>query len=77
MKNNENSSSKSDIVTPLRKPVKCPNCKNQSTRETYPFCSKRCSEVDLGRWFNASYVLPDPQGDEFGEQDLTIRDMSD
>jgi len=44
-------------ITPFRKPVKCPNCKNISSRNTYPFCSKHCADVDLGRWFNGSYAI--------------------
>jgi len=23
-----------------------------------PFCSKRCADVDLGRWLNGVYVVP-------------------
>ncbi|MCC3861160.1 DNA gyrase inhibitor YacG [Pseudemcibacter aquimaris] len=41
--------------------LKCPIC-NEGTKEKYrPFCSKRCSEIDLGRWFNESYVIPGEQ----------------
>ena len=25
-----------------------------------PFCSARCADVDLGRWFSGSYVVPGP-----------------
>ncbi|MCP4074497.1 MAG: DNA gyrase inhibitor YacG [Hyphomicrobiales bacterium] len=44
-------------ITPLRKPLQCPNCKNMSSRKSYPFCSKRCADVDLGRWFNGTYTI--------------------
>jgi endogenous inhibitor of DNA gyrase (YacG/DUF329 family) len=27
-------------------------------RETYPFCSKRCADIDLNRWLSGSYVIP-------------------
>ncbi|MDW3224766.1 MAG: DNA gyrase inhibitor YacG [Paracoccaceae bacterium] len=23
-----------------------------------PFCSRRCADLDLARWFNESYALP-------------------
>jgi endogenous inhibitor of DNA gyrase (YacG/DUF329 family) len=23
-----------------------------------PFCSKRCADIDLGRWLTGSYVIP-------------------
>ncbi len=45
-------------VTPLRKPAKCPNCGSQSDRAAYPFCSKRCADVDLNRWFAGQYAIP-------------------
>ncbi|WP_306261179.1 DNA gyrase inhibitor YacG [Pararhizobium sp. IMCC21322] len=56
-------------ITPLRKPVPCPICKKLSHRDSYPFCSKHCANVDLGRWFNGKYAVPvieeDPSSDEF------------
>lgn len=50
-------------VTPLRKPVKCPNCSHKSNRETYPFCSQRCQDVDLNRWFSEVYSIPVVEND--------------
>jgi len=55
-------------IEPLRKPVKCPNCKAMSTRETYPFCSKRCSEKDLHGWFSQRYVIPTEEINEFEQE---------
>lgn len=55
-------------VMPLRKPVKCPNCKRQSARNTYPFCSRRCQEVDMNRWFSDSYSIPG-SGSEVGKDE--------
>ncbi len=37
---------------------KCPECKKQGQTEFAPFCSKRCQQIDLGRWLNGSYVVP-------------------
>lgn len=28
-----------------------------------PFCSKRCADVDLSRWFTGAYVVPGPAPD--------------
>ena len=37
---------------------KCPICgKLTDSLEYRPFCSKRCADVDLGNWFNQSYVI--------------------
>jgi endogenous inhibitor of DNA gyrase (YacG/DUF329 family) len=38
------------------KPAKpCPICHKPAAEAYRPFCSKRCQEVDLGRWFNEGY----------------------
>jgi len=45
-------------ITPLRPRRPCPECGKPSQREFYPFCSKRCKDVDLNRWLSGSYVIP-------------------
>ncbi|WP_144409633.1 DNA gyrase inhibitor YacG [Martelella endophytica] len=45
-------------VEPLRKPRQCPECGRPSSRDTYPFCSARCRELDLSRWLTGSYAIP-------------------
>jgi endogenous inhibitor of DNA gyrase (YacG/DUF329 family) len=37
----------------------CPICKRHPSEPKYqPFCSSRCADVDLGRWFTGAYVIP-------------------
>ncbi|MCA1243520.1 DNA gyrase inhibitor YacG [Stappia stellulata] len=36
----------------------CPECSKLSVEPFYPFCSKRCSDVDLNRWLSGSYSVP-------------------
>lgn len=36
----------------------CPICNKPVVAEFKPFCSKRCGEVDLGRWLTEGYALP-------------------
>ncbi|MFC3206334.1 DNA gyrase inhibitor YacG [Aquamicrobium soli] len=45
-------------VTPLRPRRPCPECGRPSARDTYPFCSVRCKNVDLNRWLSGAYVIP-------------------
>jgi len=45
-------------VTPLRPKRPCPECGRPSARDTYPFCSARCKNVDLSRWLTGAYVIP-------------------
>jgi endogenous inhibitor of DNA gyrase (YacG/DUF329 family) len=44
-------------VTPLRPKRPCPECGRPSSRDTYPFCSTRCKNVDLNRWLTGAYVI--------------------
>lgn len=44
-------------VTPLRPRRPCPECGRPSARDTYPFCSNRCKDVDLNRWLTGAYVI--------------------
>ncbi|MGV8928947.1 MAG: DNA gyrase inhibitor YacG [Brevundimonas sp.] len=42
----------------------CPICRAKPADAKYaPFCSKRCADVDLQRWFTGGYVLPDTAED--------------
>ena len=41
--------------------VKCPQCEKEFlyySSEFRPFCSERCQQIDLGHWFQESYVVP-------------------
>ena len=37
---------------------KCPICKRLATPAYRPFCSNRCADVDLQRWFTGAYAIP-------------------
>lgn len=36
----------------------CPSCGRPTEEKYRPFCSPRCKDVDLGRWFTESYRIP-------------------
>ncbi len=36
----------------------CPICKRPSHPRFRPFCSRRCADTDLGRWFSEDYRIP-------------------
>lgn len=37
----------------------CPICRKKPVTPEYrPFCSKRCADVDLQRWFTGGYAIP-------------------
>ncbi len=49
-------------VVPFRRRQKavpgCPVCGRPAAPAQRPFCSKRCAEVDLGRWLKGTYRIP-------------------
>lgn len=54
----------------------CPICKKPTETRYRPFCSKRCADVDLGKWFGGDYAVPsnDPEDIDAATQD-TDSDM--
>jgi endogenous inhibitor of DNA gyrase (YacG/DUF329 family) len=36
----------------------CPICKRKTDPAYRPFCSRRCADVDLGRWLTGAYAIP-------------------
>ncbi|HKD48057.1 MAG TPA: DNA gyrase inhibitor YacG [Rhizomicrobium sp.] len=39
-------------------PETCPICGKPKEARFTPFCSRRCAQIDLGRWLKGSYVIP-------------------
>lgn len=42
---------------------KCLMCKKPVAPDFKPFCSKRCADIDLGRWLKGSYSIPGQDGE--------------
>ncbi len=41
----------------------CPICKKKSQQGYRPFCTKRCSDIDMGRWLKGGYAIPGVDGE--------------
>jgi len=41
----------------------CPTCGKPAEEGFRPFCSKRCADIDLGRWLKGGYAIPGAPGD--------------
>jgi len=54
----------------------CPICDKPADEKFHPFCSKRCADVDLGRWFNESYAVPATEIDEEDLEQLSANEES-
>jgi hypothetical protein len=44
----------------------CPICHGPQTEKYAPFCSKRCADIDLQRWFSGAYAVPGEAEEEAG-----------
>ena len=42
----------------------CPICEKETVAAYRPFCSRRCADVDLGRWLTGSYGVPSSDPDD-------------
>lgn len=42
----------------LNQAARCPICRKEARPEFRPFCSRRCADIDLGRWFSEQYAVP-------------------
>ena len=36
----------------------CPLCQKPAKVPHTPFCSRRCAQLDLGKWLTGDYVIP-------------------
>ena len=52
----------------------CPICEKKTHVDYRPFCSKRCADVDLGRWLNESYRV---EVDDDEESDISSDQIGD
>jgi hypothetical protein len=58
------------------KAPRCPICGRPRAHRYRPFCSARCRDVDLGRWFGEVYTVPaaEPGYDEDETPDAPTRE---
>lgn len=49
--------------------MSCPICGKATAADYRPFCSRRCADVDLGRWLTESYRIPAETEEEADEQE--------
>ncbi|MGJ8623242.1 MAG: DNA gyrase inhibitor YacG [Yoonia sp.] len=51
----------------------CPICEKPTETAFRPFCSKRCADIDLSKWFSGSYAIPADQPEDAEELDQALR----
>ncbi len=48
---------------------RCAICGKPQDQKFKPFCSKRCADVDLNRWFSGGYAIASEEEDSPGDDD--------
>ena len=54
----------------------CPICQKPTEKAFRPFCSKRCADVDLGKWFGGGYAIPSPEPDDAEELEIKLQEAA-
>jgi endogenous inhibitor of DNA gyrase (YacG/DUF329 family) len=49
--------------------MSCPICGKETDKTYRPFCSKRCADVDLGKWMTGAYAIPAEEEPDEPEED--------
>ena len=55
---------------PKRATRGCAICEKPVERAYFPFCSKRCADLDLHRWLKGSYAIPAAEEDDPDDDDM-------
>lgn len=59
-----------DREEPVAPARPCAICGKPQQPEYRPFCSRRCADVDLGRWMNGAYTAPAEELDDPDQAEL-------
>jgi uncharacterized protein len=62
--NSSNGGSAPPNRAPSTRASLCALCGKPQVERYTPFCSKRCSDVDLNRWLSGVYAVPAPPTDD-------------
>ena len=49
---------------PTKSKARCGICGKPGVSKFRPFCSASCKQIDLGRWLNESYRVPDVEQED-------------
>ncbi|SER75646.1 hypothetical protein SAMN04490244_102436 [Tranquillimonas rosea] len=48
----------------------CPICAKDADPKYRPFCSRRCADIDLGKWLSGAYSVPAGEDEEWNEDSV-------
>ncbi|SEQ45848.1 DNA gyrase inhibitor YacG [Thalassovita taeanensis] len=44
--------------------MSCPICHGETDQKYRPFCSRRCADIDMGRWLGGQYAVASNDPDD-------------
>ncbi|MEM6409133.1 MAG: DNA gyrase inhibitor YacG [Pseudomonadota bacterium] len=47
--------------------MSCPICQKDTVQKYRPFCSKRCADIDLGKWMSGQYAVASTREEDVEE----------
>ena len=53
----------------------CPQCGALAIKPHTPFCSRRCAQLDLGKWLNEDYRVPADEVMDESDIDALIAEL--
>lgn len=53
-----------DLASRRKKMPPCPQCGTPALAPHTPFCSRRCAQIDLGKWLNEDYRIAAHEANE-------------
>ncbi|WP_299355343.1 DNA gyrase inhibitor YacG [uncultured Shimia sp.] len=56
--------------------MSCPICRKDIKPDYKPFCSKRCADVDLGKWLGGDYSFASQDAEDQQEALETLEQLS-
>ncbi|MEP5758057.1 MAG: DNA gyrase inhibitor YacG [Litoreibacter sp.] len=57
--------------------MSCPICEKETVKEYRPFCSRRCADIDLGKWMTGAYAIPSANLEDDEELETELSKATD
>ncbi|WP_424975324.1 DNA gyrase inhibitor YacG [Dinoroseobacter sp. S124A] len=57
--------------------MSCPICQKDAADRYRPFCSKRCADVDLGRWMTGGYAIASERDEDVEEAEQAMARLAE
>ena len=62
-------------VSQMTSKTSCPQCGSKAVKPHTPFCSRRCAQLDLGKWLNEDYRIPAHEAMDDSDIDALITQL--